>query len=192
MAKNKVEILALLDRSGSMYSIIHEAVAAFNTFIEAQKALDTNDKVKVTLACFDDRYELVFDRVDLHNLPELTVAMVQPRGMTGLNDAIGKLVNGAKYPSRDTVLLVQTDGYENASQEYTAKQIKELIEAKETAGWDVNFIGAGIDAFSVSKGLGFSQLKSLSIDANAEGMQAYGASIAATTTMYRNAKQVVV
>jgi hypothetical protein len=189
MAKNKVEILALLDRSGSMTSIMHEAVGAFNSFIEAQKALDTNDKVKVTLACFDNEYEVVFDRVPLQDVPELTVPMVQPRGMTGLNDAIGKLVNGAKYPSRDTVLLIQTDGYENASNEYTSSQIKELIEAKEAAGWDVNFIGAGIDAFSVSEGLGFKLNKSLSIEASAEGMQDFGACMAATTTMYRAAKQ---
>ena len=189
--KNKVEILALLDRSGSMYHIMPEAVGAFNSFIKAQQELESNDKVKVTLAAFDDRYELIFDRVKLNEMPELTVDMVQPRGLTALNDSIGKLISGAKYPLRDTVLLVQTDGFENASQEYSPNRIKQLIEEKEAAGWDVNFIGAGIDAFSVSEGLGFSLHKSHTVAANSQGMADFGATMAATTSIYRTSKQIV-
>lgn len=186
--KSKIEILALIDRSGSMSSIMPEAVGAFNSFIQTQKDLDLNDEVTVTLASFDNNYEVVFDRVPLTEVPDLTVEMVRPRGMTALNDAIGKLVNGARYPERDTLLLIQTDGYENSSQEYTSKVIKSLIKEKEAAGWGVNFIGAGVDAFSISNNLGFTASKSYTVDATTDGMLDLSATMSFNSTTYRTSK----
>jgi len=188
MSKNKIEILALIDRSGSMLGIMDEAVGAFNAFIEKQRELSLNDKVKVTLASFDNQYEVIFDRVKLAKVPKLTVDMVEPRGMTALYDSIGKLITGAKHPKRDTIMLIQTDGFENSSTEYDVSAIKRLITLKESTGWEVNFVGAGIDAVSVGKTIGISPLRSHSVDATVGGMDAYGASITAATTSYRAAK----
>lgn len=192
MAKKKekvVEILALMDRSGSMSGIINEAVGSFNEFIKQQKELNDGNVVIVTLASFDDKYETVFDRVLLDKVPELTVDMVIPRGMTALNDAIGKLVNSAQNPERPTVLLIQTDGMENASQEYTTEAIKKLITSKEEAGWDVNFIGAGMDQIAVqnmARERGIQLSKSIAVSADAEGMDNMRAFYASTTTEYRS------
>lgn len=189
--KNKVEILALIDRSGSMHSIMKEAVGAFNTFIEEQRKAGLDDKVKVTLAAFDNKYEVVFDRVDIDDLPELTVDQVQPRGMTALNDAIGNLITGAKHPDRDTVLLIQTDGWENASQEFTGAQIKDLVKEREEAGWDVNFIGAGLndeDVKAMGEGYGFALDKSISVKGSADGMSDFKDHISGTTLNYRSSK----
>lgn len=188
---NNIEILCLLDRSGSMNLIIEEAVGAFNTFIEEQRELskDLDDKVKVTLASFDNHYEVVFDRVKLDKVPELTVEQVMPRGMTGLNDAIGKLITEAKHPDRDTIVLIQTDGYENASQEFSGEQIKELVAKKESEGWDFTFIGAGLNDEVVKKmaeDRGF--MKSFAVAASADGMDLYKDSISMTTTAYRASK----
>lgn len=186
--KKIVEILALMDRSGSMSSIIDEAVNAFNTFIEEQKKINLNDNVFVTLASFDDRYEVVFDRVNINKLPKLTVSMVQPRGMTALNDAIGKLINGAKYPKRPTVLLIQTDGMENASHEFSTAGIKVLIERKQKDGWDVNFIGAGLSEEQVQIDAtlrGIKLDKAVSFNASAAGMESLKNYYSVTTTSYR-------
>ena len=190
--KNKekvVEVLALMDRSGSMSNIITEAVGSFNEFINQQKEINDNNVVLVTLAAFDDKYEVVFDKVLLEKLPELTVDMVKPRGMTALNDAIGKLINSSENSDRPTVLLIQTDGMENASQEYNSSDIKKLIEQKEEAGWDVNFIGAGMDSFEVERMAlerGFKLDKTITVSKDASGMDSLRAFYATTVSDYRS------
>lgn len=187
--KNKIEILALIDRSGSMQTIMPEAVGAFNAFIEEQRELSLDDKVKVTLASFDNNYEVVFDRVPLDEVRELTVEDVQPRGLTALNDSIAELINNSKYPERDTILLIQTDGYENASKEYSTTAIKELVDAKKDSGWDVNFIGAGLSDASVNlmaSAMGIN--KSFAVEASASGMADFKAHLSAETTLYRSSK----
>ena len=167
---------------------MEDAVGAFNSFINAQRDLELLDEVFVTLASFDHEYTVVFDRLPLDEVPELTVSDVRPRGSTSLNDAIGRLVTGSKYPDNDTILLIQTDGYENSSTEFNPSDIKKLIQAKEDLGWDVNFIGAGIDAFSISEGLGFKFDKSYTVSANSCGMADFSNTISASTTLYRNSK----
>jgi uncharacterized protein YegL len=181
MAKKKVEILCILDRSGSMMSIIDETVAALNEFISQQKKL--KGKATLTLVAFDNEYLVVHDRVDIKKVDPVSVSDVQPRGMTALNDAIGKTINSTK--AKDVVLLIQTDGQENASQEYTTAQIKELVQAKEKEGWDISFIGAGIDAFSSGANYGLAANKCLSIDKTKEGMSQMRNYTCSVTTSYR-------
>lgn len=180
--KKKVEIVCILDRSGSMSSIMSEAVASLNSFIEGQKELP--GKVKVTLVAFDDQYEIVLDRVKLNEVPVIKVEDVRPRGMTALNDAIGKTINN--ITAKNVVLLIQTDGFENASQEYNTKQVRDLIEAKKDAGWDISFIGAGIDAFATGSTYGIVKGKCLSIDKTAAGMENMRGFSAQTSFDYRS------
>jgi len=188
--RNKIEILALMDRSGSMHHIMNEAVGAFNSFIEKQRALDVNDKVKVTLAAFDDQYDIIFYRVKLEEIPTLTLDMIPTRGMTALYDSIGKLITRAKYPKRDTILLIQTDGFENASVEFTNDTVRKLIKKKEKAGWDVNFIGAGIDE-TQAMNMGIQKDKFIGVAASSVGMAAYASSLTSATSAYRTSKSSV-
>jgi len=188
MSKNKIEILALIDRSGSMYNIIEEAVGAFNAFIGEQRELGVDDVVKVTLAAFDDKYEVIYDRVALDKVKELTVSDVRPRGMTALYDSIGKLIMGAKYPTRDTILLIQTDGHENMSKEFNQTAIKAMIKEREAMGWDVNFIGAGIDAVEEGSKFGISANKAYSVTSDAAGMDMFKTNISCATASYRSNK----
>lgn len=186
MAKT-IEILSLLDRSGSMATIIDEAVGAFNSFITEQKEANKDKKVFVTLAAFDDKYETVFNRININKVPELTVEMVSPRGMTALNDAIGNIITSAKYPKRPTILLIQTDGHENASKEHTDETVKKLIQAKEGDGWDVKFIGAGLDEITVnnmalSRGIDIGN--TISVTKDADGMDNMRAFYATSTMNY--------
>jgi Mg-chelatase subunit ChlD len=88
---------------------------------------------------------------------------LQPRGMTALLDAIGRTVTEvrehidslppAKTPD-EVVMVILTDGHENASQEFTREQIKTLIEERTAAGWKLVFMGADQDAFTVAAGMG--------------------------------------
>lgn len=179
--KKNVEILCILDRSGSMSNIMEEAVTAFNEFVTQQKELP--GCANLTLVAFDNEYSVVMDKVCLKEVKELKVSDVRPRGMTALNDAIGKAINSVN--SENVICLIQTDGYENASQEYNGKQVKELIAKKKEEGWDISFIGAGIDAFAAGQNYGLAADKCLSIDKTKQGMDTYKNFSCNVATSYR-------
>lgn len=178
----KTEIICIMDRSGSMAPIMVEAIAAFNTFVAEQKKVP--GKAKLTLAVFDDRYDVIFDRVKLSEVPTLTEHEITARGMTALNDAIGKTINSAKQ-SKKTICLIQTDGNENCSGEYTNEQIKQLIADKTADGWEFQFVGAGIDAFAAGSVYGLTKGQCINVDSSAAGMRNYSSAIAGVTTSYR-------
>lgn len=180
--KKKIEILCIMDRSGSMRSIMDETVGAFNGFVEQQKKLP--GKAKLTLVAFDDQYKVVMDRVKLNDVAELSVSDVQPRGMTALNDAIGKAF--ANIDAENVVCLIQTDGYENDSKEYSTHSIKSLIEEKKKLGWDISFIGAGVNAFSIGKDFGLAFDKCVTVNKTKLGMETFRSYASATATSYRN------
>jgi Mg-chelatase subunit ChlD len=182
--ENKVvDILCILDRSGSMSGIMEEAIGAFNEFVNEQKKLEGTD-ARLTLVTFDNRYDVLFDKVDIKEVRELTIDDASPRGMTALNDAIGKAINSVD--NNDVVLLIQTDGYENASREYNTTQIKELIDKKKGLGWDISFIGADVDAFAAGANYGILADKCLNIDKTVKGMTQYRSLMSANTTLARS------
>ena len=179
----KVEILCILDRSGSMDHIMKEAINAFNEFVTEQKTLPGD--ARLTLAAFDDKYDVIHDRVDIQEVPTLSKRVVFARGMTALNDAIGKTINNAKK-NKKTICLIQTDGLENCSNEYSTNDIRELIKKKTKKGWEFHFIGAGIDAFAEGHKYGIPDANRVSVASNAKGMSQYGATCNAATTSFRS------
>jgi uncharacterized protein YegL len=161
-AKNeKTEIVCILDRSGSMSSIISDAIGGFNTFIKEQKEEDT--PATITVALFDDQYELLYDDVDIKEVSELTSKDWSPRGTTALFDAVGKTINTVKARHKsldkkdrpDKVLVcIVTDGHENASREYNNESIKSLIEKREKKNWSFVFLAADQDAITAGGSFG--------------------------------------
>ena len=144
-------IICILDRSGSMGGVAEEVRTNFNHFLKEQQELE--GKAKLTLAIFDDKYELIYDEVDLKKAKPLTSKQYYARGMTAMNDAIGRtLVN--KQRKKKAIVFIHTDGYENNSKEYTGKQIKKLVKKLENK-WEFIFVGAGIDAMTANKDYGF-------------------------------------
>jgi len=143
----------LLDRSGSMSDRWKETLSALNSYVSdlVEKNVDTG----VTLALFDEHggestFDVVRDRIIPATWKPVTEQEVKPRGYTPLNDAIGKLVtraqaglNGVQYDK--VVLIIITDGHENASREYTHTQAKALLDSCRTKGWQVIFLGADFD-----------------------------------------------
>lgn len=156
----------LLDRSGSMQSIREDTVGGFNAFIAEQRALP--GECKVTLAQFDDRYEVVYADRPIQDVPSLDL---QPRGMTALLDAIGRLVSDAGaalacLPESErpgTVIVgIMTDGLENSSREWTHQAVKALIEQQSKAySWEFLYLGADQDAIEVGTGLGVPAARSM-------------------------------
>lgn len=170
-------VAALLDRSGSMNGIADDTRGGFDSFIAKER--ESDGETKVTLAQFDDRYELVYSSKPIVDVPSL---VLEPRGMTALYDAVGRLVTeiGAELaalpederPGSVTV-LVMTDGHENASAEWTNTAVRELIASQERDyQWDFVFLGSNIDAVEVGAALGFARDKSMTYVSTTVGVTA--------------------
>lgn len=162
---NYTHLLAIVDRSGSMMSCDTEMRNALNTLFAEQAKLD--GKCLVDYFQFDNMFETVFQDVDVANAK----AVLEPRGSTALLDAIGIAVTqfGKKLADKHederpgkVIVAVITDGYENASQEWRADKVRELVrQQEEKYGWDFTFLGANIDAEQVGTMYGFQRDKSL-------------------------------
>ena len=156
--KNLLYAHVLLDRSGSMMAIRQQTIDAVNEYVSGLAADPDLDAV-VSLTLFDDPsfgrvmdLVSVFDGIPVGEVESLTIGTYAPRGMTPLNDAIGQTVAlmRSQYhrPNEKIALVIVTDGLENASREYTAPQVKALIESVQAEGWLVVYLGANQDSFA--------------------------------------------
>jgi len=149
----------LLDRSGSMQSIKSDIEGGFAAFIEEQRKAP--GECRVTLAQFDDEYDVVYSARPLTDVPPLDL---KPRNMTALLDAMGRLITSAgaglaALPEAErpgtVIVAIMTDGLENASHEWTHPAIRALVEQQtKDYEWQFMYLGADQDAVEVGKGLG--------------------------------------
>lgn len=170
MNKELTDIVVILDRSGSMRSVRDDTIGGFNTFLDEQKKVD--GRARLTLTQFDDEYEIVYQRMDIDEVPALDNKTFIPRGSTALLDAIGRTIGSmcerveADAPAEraDTVVFVIiTDGYENASREFTHPQVLEMIRRHEKEDkWEFLYLGANQDAIQEAATIGISADKAAS------------------------------
>ena len=182
---NITELVFILDRSGSMAGLESDTIGGFNAMIEKQKKQDGECYVSTVL--FDDVSEVVHDRVKLSEVKKMTDREYTVRGCTALIDAIGGAIhhvgNIHKYARAEdvpahTVFVITTDGMENASHNYTAEQVKKMIERqKEKYGWEFLFIGANIDAVETAKQYGIARDRAVNYHADAMGTKILYASV---------------
>ena len=166
------EIVVVMDRSGSMMDLKEEAEDGLAEFIKGQKASDK--PARFTYARFDEEYEVIVNRLEIEAVSDSFV--LEPRGMTALHDAIGMSINRLRTaldseddPADKVVMLIITDGKENASKEYKFK-IKEMMEEAQTKwGWEIIFIGANQDAVAEGGKMGLSASKAVDFDAKTRG-----------------------
>jgi uncharacterized protein YegL len=158
------EIFAILDRSGSMSNCVDETIRGYNRFLDNQKEEGSGWKdMRLTTALFDDRYEVLVQACPLLDTLPLTDRAYFVRGSTALFDAIGKTLldantrleakDPADRPERVVVLII-TDGQENASTHYTAADVKRLIDGRKNAGWEFFFLGAELENFDDAHRIG--------------------------------------
>ncbi|ADU01189.1 vWA domain-containing protein [Mycolicibacterium gilvum] len=157
--QNLTLIAFLLDRSGSMQSIKSDVVGGFDAFLAEQRAGDGD--CRVTLAQFDNEYEVVYRTVPVSEVPPL---VLNPRNSTALLDSMGKLITDtaaeiAALAEDDkpgsVIIAIMTDGLENISHEWSRPAIKSLVEQQTNEfGWEFLYMGADQDAVEVGKDLG--------------------------------------
>ena len=151
MAKRKkiMDVVLLLDRSGSMAGTEHDIIGGYNGYINGFK----NKNAKITTILFDDKYEMITKRKNVNEVSELTEKQYYVRGCTALLDAIGKSIKFIEKEKTEKVMfIITTDGYENASRKFSKEQIKEMIQGHKE--WEFIYIGANIDSYSEGQSIG--------------------------------------
>ncbi len=172
--KNEVtEVVFVLDRSGSMGSIVDDTIGGFNSVLKQQQEI--NSQAYITTCLFDDRIEWLHDHLDLQDVKPIDEEDYYVRGCTALYDAIGltigKIKNIVKHNnSGKVVFIIITDGRENASKEYGGKKIKKLIEQCKEEGWEFLFLGANIDAFETAESIGINRNRAANWVCDSQGM----------------------
>jgi hypothetical protein len=186
---NYSALMLIIDRSGSMSSIRDEMVGSLTTLLRDQAAQP--GLLTVDVVTFDDRIETTHVQAD----PKTVEVDLQPRGMTALLDAIGvgvtdlgtRLAAMPEHARPGTVLVVvATDGHENASKEWRPSTVKQLLDThRETFGWDFVFLGANQDAVTTSAAFGFTAESALDFDAETDAIAPAMASLSAHITRSR-------
>ncbi|NLJ77816.1 MAG: VWA domain-containing protein [Tissierellia bacterium] len=177
MKKDLVEVIFILDRSGSMGGLEDDTIGGYNAMIEKQKKLEGRALISTVL--FDDRYELLHDRVDLERINPMTSKEYYVRGTTAILDAMGisisNMINIQKNLARDDraekiMFIITTDGMENASREYNYDMVRKMVEyQKEKYGWEFLFLGANIDAIETATRFGIDSDRAANFHSDSEG-----------------------
>jgi len=152
--KQNTYVNFLLDTSGSMSTKKKETITSFNEYIKTLKK-DKKSKYKFSLTKFSNQAIVVYNDMNIENVPELTNKTYEPDGFTALYDAIGITASKISNDAKDKILFViLTDGEENSSKEYATDSIKKLIEDKQKKNWTFTFMGCDIDAYATSSKFG--------------------------------------
>ncbi len=179
MKKGLTEMVFILDRSGSMAGLESDTIGGFNGMLNSQRQVE--GEAVVTTVLFDDRYELLHDRIPLAGVAPITDKQYYVRGCTALLDAVGRTIqkianvqdNTAEAMKAEKVIFViTTDGLENASREYHYPQIRQMIQEKqEKCGWEFIFLGANMDAVSEGAKMGIRADRAATYSCDSAGIQ---------------------
>ena len=177
MQNNTLELVFILDKSGSMQPLTDDTIGGFNSNLEKHREDDC--KVLVTTVLFDSDFSVIHDRIPISEVPPLTAREYNAYGSTALYDAVGSTIRHIedvhRYIRKEDVpeavlFIIITDGMENASREFYGSQVRSMVEAKKELGWDFVFVGAGIDAFQGARDIGISDRASRSRARSKAGM----------------------
>src|SRR3990172_1491130 len=183
-----VYIHYLLDRTGSMLRIKDATIEAFNGFLDSQKS--SGDENTMTLTLFDSQsIDTLYSATPVSAIPPLTSATYIPRSSTPLLDAVGRasaaaLAHAASYSYDRRIFVIQTDGEENSSIEYTLVQVRDLIARMEADDWQIIFLGAGIDAFANARNMNINTGYTVTYSPTAGSAYAAGQVLTSTVRNY--------
>ncbi|MFI3141341.1 MAG: vWA domain-containing protein [Clostridia bacterium] len=187
------ELVFILDKSGSMASIVSDTIGGFNSMLEEQKTKE--GLCHITTVLFDNQSVLLHDRIDIRAVNPITKNEYRVGGATALLDAIGSSIHkissvqkqtSKKYRAQNVMFVIITDGEENASRNFNYSQIKEMVEhQKEKYNWEFIFLGANIDAVEVAGHFGIRPNRAQNFHADSKGMQVNFDALNETVLNYR-------
>ena len=193
MRDDLTEIVVILDRSGSMYSIRDDTIGSFNSFLEDQ--VKEPGSANFTLVQFDDKYEVMYSGKDIKDVFPLTRETFVPRGSTALLDAIGRTINevGARLsrlaevdrPSK-VICTIITDGQENSSIEFKRSTILNMItHQREVYKWEFIFLSADENGIQDAQSIGISIYNTALFGADSQGIGAANYAASQAVSSYR-------
>ena len=192
----RVKIWFLLDRSGSMQGLTEDVIGGFNQFVFDQGSKP--GKARLTAIQFDggDPFEVIIDAKRINKVDTLTSDVYQPRGVTPLYDAVGRLITTAdqritsreerELPEEDQLVIVFTDGLENASREFGRSQVFDLIKDRMDAGWTFVFMGANQDSYAEGHKIGLVDGNVQNYAATPESIKVAFSSVSRASVEFRN------
>lgn len=188
-----MHIAVILDRSGSMQGRTDAVIEHLNSYKEEVANLPEN--VEMSIYQFDTEYEPIVESINARVIPDLTSAVYYPRGGTALLDAIGRTIANLDrrrdLPAK-VVVVINTDGAENSSREYTQNQIKQLVTDRQSQkDWQFVFVGAGIDAFGAGAGFGVRYASTYQTTNSAQGYQDSYHTLTRATTSYAGGQSTI-
>ncbi len=177
MRKGLTEVVFILDRSGSMSGLEGDTIGGFNSMIEKQRKEEGEAYISTVL--FDDRSEVLYDRVPVAKVEPMNDKQYYVRGCTALLDAIGGAIHhianvhkqtGEEDRPEKTLFIITTDGMENSSHVYDYKKVRKMVEKeKNKYGWEFLFLGANIDAIEVAGRFGIGADRAINYECDSVG-----------------------
>ncbi len=170
------ELVFILDRSGSMAGLESDTIGGYNAMLHQWQ--EKNLPIHLSTVLFDHEQLVIHNRERIADVKPLTEREYSVRGSTALLDAVGRAIShvrrvhallGGEKPEH-TVFVITTDGYENASREYTLPAVRKLVESQKELGWEFIFLGADIDAVGVAGGLGISADRAVNVVHDGDGL----------------------
>lgn len=186
---DKINVVFILDRSGSMNSLKEDAVGGYNNLIEELKKLD--DNIFVTTVLFNNEKDIIQDRISIKDIKGMDVEDYCPSGSTALLDAIGSTIDyfldiyEKEGNPKKTLFYITTDGMENSSVEYTYKMISRMIKNLEKDTFKFHFIASGINEQEVGLKMGMNLKNITKVEASSIGQKKM------YSTMFRAIKKEV-
>lgn len=193
MKKGLTELVFILDKSSSMHGLETDTIGGYNSMLEKQKAVD--GEAFITTVLFDHSYQLLHDRINIKAVSAITEKEYRVGGNTALIDAIGRTINkianaqkntAEDYRAEKVMFVIITDGEENASSEFSAEKVKELIECQRSQyGWEFIFLGANIDAVEAAGRYGIAKDRAQSYHSDSDGTALNYRVVGETVACYR-------
>lgn len=171
-----IELVFILDESGSMRGLEKDTIGGFNSTIDKQKKEDGD--CLVSTVCFSNGQRVIHDRVNLRDVKELTDKDYRPCGSTALIDTVASSIKHIKMVHKyirkedrpdKTMFIITTDGMENASHKYSLGETKRMIEECKEKGWEFIFLAANIDAYETARDYGFDEESTVNYVNDEEG-----------------------
>jgi uncharacterized protein YegL len=189
--------LLILDKSGSMSSLRDKTISSFNEQIQTIKRLNkefSDQKYFISLITFNDKIDETYMNIPVEEIKEITLKDYNPDGGTALLDAMGQgisrledsispsMVDSSKIVT--AVVVVMTDGEENASKTWSTEKVKTLVERlNKDDRWTISYIGANQDAIMNSRNLGVNVNNTVNYVASAGGTRAVADALSYTMSM---------
>lgn len=197
MKKDLIELVFVLDDSGSMWSLTKDTISNYNKLLEERRK---EGNCIVSTIVFNKYRKVIHDRISIDKVKNITTEDYVTGGSTALYDAvgatideIGKALNNTPEEERPekVIFVIITDGEENASIEYSQKDVLEIItHQKEKYNWDFSFIGANIDAKKAANDIGISLNDAFAYSNNSTGTQSVYKSLDNAIHSYRETKTI--